>query len=888
MSATRRGYMRTRNEQGTFDIFFPKTESGQVIVDKDTNESLDDRLTTIKDHIDKGPHITPELRDKWNGAHSELTTSTSEVVTVKPGVQKVTSKRSTNVKLGTIKGKVLNNLLGPTGGCEDVALWTGLESTIAVDKNNRVEGVSSIKITLASSITTGAAITQKRLTFNASKYYILLGQLKCGTCDGVNLYVSGGTPNTASSTVTSKTKFTLAYSRFTGVEAVGAIASRVFGTAGQTGYVDAVRVYEITKAEYDALPQMTNEEVDIKYPFVYGLQPVKNPYIIRYGENLCPSFYDAIAVAPKLTVKGHYEAVVNMSGSDAAQAVLVSNPLPLIPGETYTLSAEVYRDGVLHFDDLLIDLYNDVDGLDTTGTHGNKYDTFTVPSNVTWATVRIVIPNPGRAGVYTVKNVMLTLGTEVVPFKPREDAILALPTKLFADVDGTDADEVYFKDDYYVKLRKWKYFELNEDYTYTYWKGQTAVSGQKSLLVSFLGSLTDRDRTKAPFCIKYDGTLLVYGAPSVSPDSISVTNWTATSSQQSMGISVYNKDTGWGDDYNPTDDEVKAYFLGWKMYTSGNSNPLTSLYNGTGTKAWVKIGYNTSSGLMETTTNLPTGKGFIKGAVPYLFAYRPTTPVEEYVAREGDITLTQGSNTVEVGTGLIIGEPMEPALLSITSTYYLNYDDSIRSSRTKYRLDRFIRIFRNELLDHWIMDSSIGYEGRYAASLPYSRGDSNSNYRVDYIAIDKGVTTSIDLTLSTNQRAIMSEAVEQNRQNATRLSSLENRINVKAKRTFLKPSLLNGWVPYSQGYYEPTYYKDHDGMVYLGGLLRGGAVASETTLFILPDGYRPKYTRTFTVVSPHVDASLYVDSAGNVRIASTDLTDNTFLSIDGIYFLAGV
>ncbi|UZJ23721.1 hypothetical protein RHODO2019_10930 [Rhodococcus antarcticus] len=51
------------------------------------------------------------------------------------------------------------------------------------------------------------------------------------------------------------------------------------------------------------------------------------------------------------------------------------------------------------------------------------------------------------------------------------------------------------------------------------------------------------------------------------------------------------------------------------------------------------------------------------------------------------------------------------------------------------------------------------------------------------------------------------------------------------------PTLLNGWVPYGFGYVGPRFRKLSNGQVELQGLARGTTI--NTTLFVLPVGYRP-------------------------------------------------
>ncbi|MFS0749521.1 distal tail protein Dit [Oceanobacillus sp. 1P07AA] len=80
---------------------------------------------------------------------------------------------------------------------------------------------------------------------------------------------------------------------------------------------------------------------------------------------------------------------------------------------------------------------------------------------------------------------------------------------------------------------------------------------------------------------KYDGTVLKQTANS----ALMVEGDMIHTGSSFYFVSVWNKDSGWGADYTPTDEEIKAYLLGWRMYGENWSVP----YNGTGTKVWRKI-----------------------------------------------------------------------------------------------------------------------------------------------------------------------------------------------------------------------------------------------------------------------------------------------------------
>jgi hypothetical protein len=94
----------------------------------------------------------------------------------------------------------------------------------------------------------------------------------------------------------------------------------------------------------------------------------------------------------------------------------------------------------------------------------------------------------------------------------------------------------------------------------------------------------------------------------------------------------------------------------------------------------------------------------------------------------------------------------------------------------------------------------------------------------------------------------------------------------------------DGWVNYGDGYNPAGYFKDSLGIVHLKGLVRGGGVGFERTIFILPAGYRPA-ARELRVIctNPNVGARADISTDGRV----IPCTGNAgWISLDGITFRA--
>jgi hypothetical protein len=87
-------------------------------------------------------------------------------------------------------------------------------------------------------------------------------------------------------------------------------------------------------------------------------------------------------------------------------------------------------------------------------------------------------------------------------------------------------------------------------------------------------------------------------------------------------LSAAMADTGFSEACLPSDDEIKAYFYGWKMCHSDGSTPYTS-----GTKHWKKLVGTEAEIQASITSTLPTAS--YEGFTPYKMSYELAEPIEE-------------------------------------------------------------------------------------------------------------------------------------------------------------------------------------------------------------------------------------------------------------------
>jgi hypothetical protein len=105
--------------------------------------------------------------------------------------------------------------------------------------------------------------------------------------------------------------------------------------------------------------------------------------------------------------------------------------------------------------------------------------------------------------------------------------------------------------------------------------------------------------------------------------------------------------------------------------------------------------------------------------------------------------------------------------------------------------------------------------------------------------------------------------------------------------TITASELKAGATIYGGSFEPPAWEVDMTGRVTLKGLINTSAVVNDgSTLFTLPVGLRPKYTRIFTVKSSDLgQVRLDIGNSGAVVLQFTGATSVPFCSLDGVSFI---
>lgn len=676
-------------------------------------------------------------------------TPTPTAVNLGNGVQVVTVPKGSPYNVLNITGHTLVNLLGRDGNCEDTSKWSVYSTaTIALDTTNKLYGSNAFKITIGTSQTTGGILRSIFAQLVANRYYLATADVKNGNATNIRMQInqSSGVNGNA---ITGTTSFAQTYNTFQFTGAYADLYVYATGTAGQYAYVDGVRVYEITTTEKTYIDGLSvaNAQAYIaaKYPYVDDVKHVNAPVVIKYGENLLSTFDQWI-----LTSGGNTQTIVEpykftAKGKTAGTYAGYQFDAPVVGGQTYTLSYTVnianiggtVGNGAYHdftpFDangnslgNMAVAPYATANG--TTNTSA----TFTVPANAVSVHISLTVLNT-VTGDFTFSNPMLNLGTTAKPFKPRNDDMLAFPNiQLASSVDGTVYDTLFKRDGkYFVEHRFKKDVILDGSVA---WANGTDYGGFKS--VSFPVPTNALPSSTADKMItKYDGKV-VKGTTSITTDNLP--DLFSVSSNININMSIADTDSGWGESYMPTADEIKAYFYGWVMsdingnlYTSGTKY-WTEVYTGIGGSTTFPTGKKVAA--TGPTTTLPTTTNKQVGWTPYKLTYQLATPTFEEIQVDAGMSLHEGLNQIEVGQGVVVREKVTPALLA--SNYVLNYTGT-QSTMLKNRTNRVITVFKNGKDANWIKETNAVYYGGQGAYTPQANFDPTATYEVSYLALDQ-------------------------------------------------------------------------------------------------------------------------------------------------------
>ncbi|GED16405.1 hypothetical protein [Aneurinibacillus migulanus] len=851
----------------TPDTFAKKEEV--VLKEPGKGLSTNDYNNTKKAKVQEHGERLQEHDQRLTVIEDEMGEAAPIPATLKPGIQTITADRTTPFNISSIKGRTLADLLGRDGNCEDASKWDSWQGTLALDTNNKVFGNNGIKISSALSNGYFSLFKDKsKVQIRAGRYYIGLAEVKNGTAPSaiyVNFAGIGGISGATQSILKKSadtSQFNTVYTKLsatsdnpTNFDVCCAASTAI----GQYFYVDAIRLYEITAAEYAALDSMTPEQIAAKYPYVDDVKPVRNPYAIRYGKNLLPPFTEWSIYDSSITVKSPYSIEINKekSGINSNESFAeIKYWAKVQPNTTYTITFN----GTANF--WVGDNDSNKNRINTpfVGDKPAGVYVFTTKSNTGY--LEVVINQNERSAVgsapYIANNPMLNIGSTALPFEPQNNDYVFYDVSLHSNVDGTVRDELFYRDGQLSKLEKFREIVLDGNLSY---EVQADKTGFKNITIKGLNS----PNVGLIYGVKFDGKIL----KNVTTGGFDIQDNTYSIGDGNIYITISDIDSGWGENYTPSEGEIKAYFNGWKMYDNvTHANP----YLGTGTRAWVKLSKMVNGKFVgigdgvDATNTLPTSLAD-GGYTPYRLIYQLAQPVEVPVTSEGKITLHEGTNVLEVGTGVVIRESID----NPNQAKYNGYENQINrisgSTKLANRADRIFSVYKNTMEDRvWILDSAqgLGYGHVRAFAIgDYTAGkslvDPNATYSVTYLVLDRYAFTAplIDLQgeYQTKLAAVVAEMVEDATNLETRVSVVEMQYARKQPYPVIKANLVNGFTTFYPDINSVTYQKTDNNLVLLTGIVIPVVNSPATTIYKLPVGFRPKSRRVVLTSIQYIDAN---------------------------------
>ncbi|MGK9253430.1 hypothetical protein [Paenibacillus humicus] len=814
---------------------------------------------------------------------ADLANAAPVSISLLPGQQVVTVPRDTPLNVLNIKGRTLINLLGRSGNCESISRQSASGATIVTDTSTFTSGSASTKITLTT--TAGYFYPANMIYPNLDEYYLGIGEVKTNAANIMfhfnSLGITATTQKRFDVSTTSSYKNAVQLVKITAVQTPGSSSIEpclyITGSSNNVTNADNLRFYKVSAAEAANIMLMSSaDQIAASYPYVDDVKNVNGVYIKQFGNNMLPPISQWANGRPD----GQYKASsISVISPDEVQITvgsgvssMLSTLVELLPNTTYSVSGilssvYVYELGV--YGSFVANLTS---GKSFTTTSATKY-------------VIGAYKTGAQSSPFTIKNVMLNLGSSALTYEQQNEQYVFYPdANLAASLDGSVYDELYTDSNGQARVtRRFRSMDLTGDLAWEY--GDTKT-GSKQVRLPVSNQIIDSERV-----VKYDGKIIIHVYPYSAGDQSFMTQ----GADNKLYLSIPGADSGWGDNYTPTADEIKAYFYGWKMGVW--DNPSTA-YNGSGTKAWT---VRRDGWYYNQTSTLPTIPS--KSVEPsttwqnYRFQYQLAVPTDEPVRSEGAILLSGGENRIEVGCGAIV---REQALYGAndTGSWFINVDHpanfmGLNSTKLKYRTKSILGVYRDRIRDYvWEIDrAGTDTYGRERLVMQGGKSpDLSAVYEVTYTALDTyqiGIAPSlISAQYAPNAREVTDGLVKASQQLMGRVSVLENGTAQAKQPQWIAPTLINGWVNYDGGTPPAGYMLDSSGYVHLRGLIKNGATAGGTILFVLPKGYRVATQLNVPIVcSAGLISQLTIDSTGVVRIGMP--ASGVWTSLDSVTFLLG-
>jgi hypothetical protein len=598
-----------------------------------------------------------ELDSKLSEQISELANEISNKTVVTPAIGygmnnviKNVGETSVSPKF-TIQGKTVINLLGKDGNCEDISKWFAWQTTLALDSTNKVFGSNGIKVTL----TNTQGTMYKPYPWDTTKYYCISAYVKNGNTSGgvaIAKDTGGGGIWKSSSSITDTTKFTRVFVKLQPSDLKpndNIVVSLGAGSNNQYVYVDGIMTEEITQAQY-------NDSSFIPSPYVDSYACLQNPYVEVRHDNLVRNGNGEEGVAwwtPRYTDGSTTFSIENgkIKIINTGTYECIYQDIKVKPNTDYWIQGNVSGTNNPYIEGFTTDYVTKL--IPTLRTGGVAFNS---GNN---SVIRLMLTNT-TAGTSYYDSLMLIEGAKTsASYKPCRIERCVVEGKF------ADGDSLVLENGEVAGQINWKHKTLfGKDYDWLYTGDNTGYKSVEipNTAINKVAGIQGFLNTHAYNFIKYDGKIMPdYIDTNTPPDH----GWSPLNDY--VRLTVSDSDTGWAENINPNNDEVKAFMNGWKAVYVNNSNRYVfwaSLIDGTIPSG--VIGTTVTS--QSSSTVIVVGDGTKFTVNDYVAVYSTSWVVAQITAISGN-TLTLGSS---VGT-VILEKGAYKADNGTTNTSLLTY-----------------------------------------------------------------------------------------------------------------------------------------------------------------------------------------------------------------------
>lgn len=614
------------------------------------------------------------------------------------------NKHNTYIPDITVEGRTLTNLLGRAGNAIYKQDWNKTNDNITLEYEQ-----DYFKLTCTEDI----AYIAKNIKVKQNSYYLYgcemynednTGYLTCGTVLGE----SAKTKRIENE----KYRFYIVTSLSSNEISVAVVPRTIKETI-----VKNIRVYEISEEEFNKIHSMqyTANQLAELYPYVDDCKSVVNPYF-ECNENLLfeNDYYTCGVIAP--------EGQVNVDES----SILLTHmdySIKTKKNEVYTISVE----GDIPSGYKLV-LWNMRDNAN------NDYEKCISDTNV--ATVTCLDKGVIKYGINCVDSTLEQRKELINKINSKKIRFTLVKGEIPKSYDECHNSRIMFEttlyegekitrqnDGIYVKNSEWEEYSIDGSEGYTFHKG---VSGFHAIVVDNGVLAKDAEMSLSSKLIRYDGEIV---KNSLDWDNRDYEHYYVDLNGYGLVMILPNSLTGWGDDYTPTQDEIRAFFLGWRMCPvadDGSSGQWDLLYNDSSSttfKQWAKLwcGIGTTSIVTaKLLADVVIGSSVVtcpttmndQGYTPYRLIYKKETPSIEEVKTYGELVVKDGVDIVS-GSGLVLGEKIPNGYIYSANELHTN---TFNTNMFKYKVDVTLKIktnkfnvnFTNKILNNHVHAPALG------------------------------------------------------------------------------------------------------------------------------------------------------------------------------------